>query len=203
MKDTFIIGLTGNIGTGKTTILKMLAARGAHIIDADAVAHVVIQPGGAAYNDVVATFGRDILDDRGAVDRKRLGQFVFADPAKLSHLEQITHPAIIAAVNAEIAQAPEPVVVVEAIKLLEAGMASTMCDQVWVVTSPVEQQIERLMAERDMSRAAALARLATQSPQSFKTGQADVIIDNSGTLADLEKQVDAAWQRVIKQEHIA
>ncbi len=203
MKDTFIIGLTGNIGTGKTTILRMLAARGAHIIDADDVAHVVIQPGAAAYNDVVATFGRDVLDEQGVVDRKRLGQVVFADPAKLAHLEQITHPAVIATVNAEIARALEPVVVVEAIKLLEAGMAATMCDQVWVVTSPVEQQIERLMAERGMSRAAALARLATQSPQSFKTGQADVIIDNSGTLADLEKQVDAAWQNVIKQEHIA
>jgi dephospho-CoA kinase len=191
-----IIGLTGNIGTGKTTVLRMLAARGAYTVDADEIAHRVIEPGGSAYEAVVAAFGPEILNPDGTINRKRLGQIVFADPDRLARLEQIVHPAVIATVNALIEQTTAPVVVVEAIKLLEAGMAATMCDQVWVVTSPVEQQIERLMAERGMTREAAIARMAAQSPQSFKIAQADVIIDNSGTLADLERQVEAAWQRL-------
>lgn len=196
MKDTLIIGLTGNIGTGKTTVLKMLRAYGACTIDADDVAHDVIQPGQPAHAQVVAAFGQEILDDSGIIDRKRLGQIVFNDPNKLARLEHLIHPAIIARINALIEAANEAVVVIEAIKLLEAGMAATLCDQVWVVTSPVEQQIERLMAERGMTRAAALARLSSQSPQSFKVSQADVVIDNSGSLAQLERQVQAAWQRL-------
>ncbi len=196
MKNTLIIGLTGNIGTGKTTVLQMMAARGALTIDADDVAHEVIQPGQPAHAHVVAAFGAGILDANGLIDRKRLGQIVFGDADKLARLEYLIHPAIIARINAMTDAATEPVVVVEAIKLLEAGMAATMCDQVWVVTSPVEQQIERLMKERGMTRAAALARLASQSPQSFKVSQADVVIDNSGTLAELEQQVQAAWQRL-------
>lgn len=196
MKDTLIIGLTGNIGTGKTTVLKMLRACGARTIDADDVAHEVIQPGQPAFAEVVAAFGADLLDANGVIDRKRLGQIVFGDPNKLARLEHLLHPAVIAHINSEIGRAAEPVVVIEAIKLLEAGMAATLCDQVWVITSPVEQQIERLMQERGMTRAAALARLATQSPQSFKVSQADVVIDNSGSLAELERQVKAAWQRL-------
>lgn len=191
-----IIGLTGNIGTGKTTVLRMLAARGAYTIDADAIAHRVMEPGGSAYEAVVAAFGPEILNPDGTINRQRLGQIVFADPDRLARLEQIVHPAVIAAVNALIEQTTAPVVVVEAIKLLEAGMAAAMCDQVWVVTSPVEQQIERLMVERGMTREAAVARMAAQSPQSFKIGQADVVLDNSGTFADLERQVEAAWQRL-------
>jgi dephospho-CoA kinase len=191
-----IIGLTGNIGTGKTTVLRMLAARGAYTLDADAIAHRVMEPGGSAYEAVVAAFGPEILNADGTINRRRLAQIVFADPASLVRLEQIVHPAVRDAINALIAQTTAPVVVIEAIKLLEAGMAVTLCDQVWVVTSPVEQQVERLMAERGMSREEAMARMAAQSPQAFKIGQADVIIENNGTLADLERQVEAAWQRL-------
>lgn len=191
-----IIGLTGNIGTGKTTVLRMLAARGAYTIDADAIAHQVMEPGGRAYEAVVAAFGPEILNPDGTINRQRLGQIVFADPDRLARLEQIVHPAVIAVINALVEQTTAPVVVIEAIKLLEAGMAVTLCDQVWVVTSPVEQQIERLMAERGMTREAAMARMASQSPQSFKISQADVVLDNSGTFADLERQVEAAWQRL-------
>ncbi len=195
--DTLIIGLTGNIGTGKTTVLRMLAARGARIIDADQVAHQVMAPGGIAYAPILALFGRGILDASGAIDRSRLGQLVFGNPDKLAQLEKIVHPAVYAAVNAEVQAAAEPVVVIEAIKLLEAGMAAALCDQVWVITSPVDQQVERLMRDRGMSRAAAEARMATQSPQSFKVSQADVVLDNSGALADLDKQVEAAWQNLV------
>ena len=196
MSETLIIGLTGNIGTGKTTVLNMLAARGARIIDADEVAHRVTAPGGIAFGPIIALFGSDILDPGGAIDRSRLGQIVFGDPDKLAQLEKIVHPAVYEAVNAEVERATEPVLVIEAIKLLEAGMAASICDQVWVITSPVDQQVERLMSDRGMSRAAARARMATQSPQAFKVSQADVVLDNSRTLADLERQVEAAWQRL-------
>lgn len=191
-----IIGLTGNIGTGKTTVLRMLAARGAYTIDADEIAHRVLEPGGSAYEAVVAAFGPEILNPDATINRKHLAEIVFADPDRLARLEQIVHPAVRATINALIEQTTAPVVVIEAIKLLEAGMAIALCDQVWVVTSPVEQQLERLMAERGMSREEALARMAAQSPQAFKVGQADVIIENNGTLTDLEHQVEAAWQRL-------
>ncbi len=189
-----IIGLTGNIGTGKTTVLHLLRRYGAHTIDADQVAHQVMQPGGAAFDAIVRAFGEEIRNRRGEIERNRLGQIVFADPNKLAQLEQILHPVIFAHIQAEVQAAVAPVVVIEAIKLLEAGMSATICDVIWVVTSPEEQQIERLMRERGMSRSAAQARMRAQSPQAFKISQADVVIDNSGSLAHLEAQVQTAWQ---------
>lgn len=191
-----IIGLTGNIGVGKTTVLQMLARRGAHIIDADKVAHQVMAPGGRAYEEVMAAFGRDILNEQGEIDRAKLGRIVFSDQHKLAQLERIVHPAVYAAVLDEIEQTDAEVIVIEAIKLLESGMTLGLCDQVWVVTAPVEVQIERLMRDRNMSREEAERRMAVQSPQAFKVGQADVVIDNSGGLEDLEAQVEAAWRKL-------
>ena len=191
-----IIGLTGNIGVGKTTVLQMLARRGAHIIDADKVAHQVMAPGGRAYEEVMAAFGRDILNEQGEIDRAKLGRIVFSDQHKLAQLERIVHPAVYAAVLDEIEQTDAEVIVIEAIKLLESGMTLGLCDQVWVVTAPVEAQIERLMRDRNMSREEAERRMAVQSPQAFKVGQADVVIDNSGSLEDLEAQVEAAWRKL-------
>ena len=191
-----IIGLTGNIGVGKTTVLQMLARRGAHIIDADKVAHQVMAPGGRAYEEVMTAFGRDILNEQGEIDRAKLGRIVFSDQHKLAQLERIVHPAVYAAVLDEIEQTDAEVIVIEAIKLLESGMTLGLCDQVWVVTAPVEAQIERLMRDRNMSREEAERRMAVQSPQAFKVGQADVVIDNSGGLEDLEAQVEAAWRKL-------
>lgn len=193
---TTIIGLTGNIGSGKTTILNLLRQWGAHTIDADKVAHQVMDPGGSAYDAIVEEFGREILGPDGKIDRSILGRTVFNDPDRLAVLEQIMHPAIFASIQAEVESTAARVIVIEAIKLLEAGMSAALCDMIWVVTSPVEQQIERLMAERGMSRAEAEARMELQSPQAFKVSQADVVIDNSGSLDDLEAQVNALWQRL-------
>ncbi|NOZ72012.1 MAG: dephospho-CoA kinase [Chloroflexi bacterium] len=201
-KPAIVIGLTGNIGTGKSTVLELLRQRGARIIDTDKVAHEVMSPGGAAYERVIKAFGREVLQEDGSIDRKRLGEIVFADPDKLSLLEQIVHPAVFTRLAKLIAEAEEPVVFIEAIKLFEAGMSITLCDQVWVVTAPTEQQIERLMRTRNMSRAEAEARMALQSPQAFKAGQADLVIDNSGTLEELKAQVDAAWQH-LQEELVA
>jgi len=195
-KPAIVVGITGNIGTGKSTVLEMLRHYGAFIIDADKVAHEVMAPGGAAYERVVKAFGADIVQDDGQIDRKRLGEIVFANPDQLSRLEQIVHPAVFTRLSQLLDMAEEKVVFIEAIKLLEAGMSITLCDQVWVVTAPIAQQIERLMRTRNMSREEAEARMALQSPQSLKVSQADLVIHNDGSLADLQAQVDAAWQRL-------
>ncbi|NOX62116.1 MAG: dephospho-CoA kinase [Chloroflexi bacterium] len=195
MPDKTIIGLTGNIGVGKSTVLHMLARRGAHIIDADKVAHQVMAPGGRAYDAIVSAFGERILNEKGEIDRSILGDMVFSDQNKLAQLERIVHPAVYAAILDEIERADADIVVIEAIKLLESGMTLGLCDQVWVVTAPVETQIQRLMQDRNMSREEAERRMAMQSPQTFKVSQADVVIDNSGTLDELEAQVEAAWRK--------
>ena len=195
-KQSIIIGLTGNIGAGKSEILRLAQQRGARVIDADKVAHQVMTPGGRAYAAVAAAFGREVMQPDGTIDRVGLGRIVFSNPDRLATLEHIVHPAVIEAIRREIEAAPEPVIVIEAIKLLESGISSALCDQVWVVTSPVEQQIVRLMQSRGMSRTEAEARMATQSPQAFKISQADVILDNSGTLDALATQFEAAWQRL-------
>jgi dephospho-CoA kinase len=194
-----VIGLTGNIGTGKSTVLEMLRHFGARTIDADKIAHQVIQPGGRAYDSIVTTFGGEILDKAGAIERTKLGEIVFEDPDRLQVLERIVHPAVFAQINSELAEATESVIVIEAIKLLEAGMAITLCDQVWVVTTDEEQQVQRLMESRNMSRDAAEARMMSQSPQAFKISQADVVLDNNGNLDDLTAQVKKAWNALEMQ----
>ncbi len=188
-----VIGLTGNIGTGKSTVLGILYQLGACTIDADMIAHQVIQPGGRAYDAVATTFGGEILDKGGAIDRTKLGQIVFDNPDRLQVLERIVHPAVFEQISSELAEATEAVIVIEAIKLLEAGMSITLCDQVWVVTTNEEQQVQRLMESRNMSRDAAEARMMSQSPQAFKISQADVVLDNSGNLDALTAQVKIAW----------
>jgi dephospho-CoA kinase len=188
-----VIGLTGNIGTGKSTVLEMLRQFGARTIDADRIAHQVIEPGGRAFDAIVATFGGEILDGEGVIDRTKLGQIVFRDPDRLQVLERIIHPAVFEQISAELSEATETVIVIEAIKLLEAGMAIILCDQVWVVTTNEEQQIQRLMETRNMSREEAEARMKSQSPQVFKISQADVVLDNNGSLAELAAQVKKAW----------
>ena len=197
-----VIGLTGNIGTGKSTVLEILYQFGAHTIDADKIAHQVIQPGGRAYDAIVATFSGEILDRKGIIDRAVLGQIVFEDPDQLQVLERIVHPAVFEQIGAELAEATEAVIVIEAIKLLEAGMAITLCDQVWVVTTDEEQQVQRLMESRKMSRDAAEARMTSQSPQAFKISQADVVLDNNGSLDALTTQVKKAWNALEMQPQL-
>ncbi len=198
---TLVIGLTGNIGTGKSTVLRMLADLGAHTIDADEVAHQAIAPGGPAYQAVLETFGPDIVREDGTIDRRRLADIVFSDPAALARLEAIVHPAVYQLVRQAIRRieaeadpdGPEPVVVIEAIKLLESGTLLPLCDQIWVVTTSPEQQVQRLVSQRGISEAEARRRMAAQSPQAEKVKRADVVIDNSGTLADTAAQVRTAW----------
>lgn len=194
----YVIGLTGNIGTGKSTVLAYLAELGARVIDADKIAHEVMLPGGPAYEAVLAAFGPGILADDGHIDRARLGAIVFADPQALARLESIVHPAVFARTQELVAAAKEPIVVIEAIKLLESGMARCMCDAVWVVTARPAVALARLIAQRGMDEAEALRRLDNQTPEAEKVTHADVVIDNSGSLEETRRQVKAAWQQVMR-----
>lgn len=199
-RRSILIGLTGNIATGKSEVGRILAELGARVIDADVIAHEVMQPDGPAYSAVVQAFGSQILAADGSIDRAKLGAIVFRDPAALRRLEAAVHPAVIAEVDRRIAQAPEPVVVVEAIKLIEAGMHRDY-DALWVVTAPRPLQIARLMAARDLTEEQAALRVDAQSPQEEKAALADWVIVNDGELSELRRKVEAAWA-VILQEHL-
>jgi dephospho-CoA kinase len=190
-----LVGLTGNIATGKSEVARMLADLGAHVIDADKVAHEVMQPGRPAYDAVVASFGPEILAADGTIDRGKLGAIVFADPAALDRLETVVHPATIAEVDRRIAAAAAPIVVVEAIKLIEAGMHRAY-DALWVVTAPRSLQIARLVAQRGQTEEQAVLRIDAQPPQEDKAALANLVIVNDGDLATLKEKVDSAWIQV-------
>lgn len=194
-KDPFLIGLTGNIATGKSEAAQILAELGALVIDADRVAHEVMRPGGPAYDAVVEAFGREVLAADATIDRARLGEVVFRDPIALQRLEAAVHPSTIAEVDRRIARASEPVVVVEAIKLIEAGM-HRYYDALWVVTAPRSVQISRLVTTRGLTEREAALRVDAQSPQEEKAEQADVIIVNDGDLDTLREKVKAAWAQI-------
>ena len=189
-----VIGLTGNIGAGKSTVMRILTELGATGIDADKLAHDVVAPGEPAYDQVLAEFGHEIAPNGGPIDRARLGQIVFSDPTALARLEAIVHPAVSLRISRLVADAQAPVVVIEAIKLLEAGLSLRLCDHVWVVTAPRAEQIQRLMATRGLSEQEAILRIDAQPSQEEKVARADVVIDNSGSLEDARRQVEHAWR---------
>lgn len=191
----YIIGLTGNIACGKSVVARMLADLGAEVVDADRLVHRLMEPGAEAWGPVVARFGRNILRPDGTIDRLRLGDIVFRDPAALTDLEAILHPGARRLAEEAIARSHKRVVVLEAIKLIEVGWRDRV-DSLWVVSCPREKQIERLMRDRRLSRAEAELRVDAQSPQEEKLRQADVVIDNSGTLEETRMQVEAAWIRI-------
>ena len=190
-----LIGLTGNIAAGKSLVAQMLAELGAFVIDADRVAHEVMAPDGPAYDAVIEAFGRDVVAPDGTIDRGRLGEIVFRDPKALERLEKAVHPATIAEVTLRILQAPEPVVVVEAIKLIEAGMHRAY-DALWVVTAPRSLQIERLVKERGLAEEEAALRVDAQPPQEEKAAVADLVIVNDSSMEALREKVRAAWAEI-------
>jgi dephospho-CoA kinase len=190
----YLIGLTGNIAVGKSTVLELLRAWGARTIDADQVAHEVMAT--PAVRDAIAqAFGPGVLDAQGSIDRGALGRIVFRDPAALARLEAIVHPAVGQVIDATIEQAAEPVIVIEAIKLIEAGLYRGY-DALWVVTAPPEQQAARLMQTRGLTATEAWLRIDVQPPQSAKAALANAVIDNRGDHDGLERQVRAAWKRI-------
>ena len=197
MSPRLLVGLTGNIATGKSTVAGMLADLGATVIDADAVAHEVIRAGGPVYEEVVDAFGKEMVGPDGEIDRARLGAKVFAEPEAMRRLEAIVHPEVLVEVARRVAAA-RSAVVVEAIKLIEAGMAEG-CDSLWVTTCPAEQQVRRLMEGRGLSHEEAERRVLAQPPQEEKLALADVVIDTSVDLAETRAQVRAEWERLLRR----
>lgn len=190
----YVIGLTGNIATGKSVVRRMLEHLGAYTIDADALSHRVIAKGAPGYQPVLNTFGTWLLDKDGQIDRNKLGRLVFADAQALQQLEDIIHPYVGQAIDILVRRAGQRVIVIEAIKLLESGLRS-LCDSIWVTDAPQHVQIERLIRKRAMSPETALQRVHAQSAQKQKIAAANVVITNTGSYENLWKQVSAAWKR--------
>ena len=190
MADKIVIGLTGNIATGKSIVMRMLQELGATPIDADKLVHQLMQKGGPVYQAIVEEFGKYVLDEKGQISRPRLGKIVFSQPNALARLEALTHPSVIKEVKRLVAEVNSPVVVIEAIKLFESGLADE-CQSVWVVTAPPEMQLRRLVERRRMAPDQAKQRIRAQGSQREKAIKADIIIDNSGALVK-------TWQIVKK-----
>jgi dephospho-CoA kinase len=190
----YVIGLTGNIATGKSVVRRMLEHLGAYTIDADALSHRVISRGAPGYQPVLDTFGKWLLEPDGQINRNKLGHLVFADKDALKQLEGIIHPHVSQAIDILVKRASQSVIVVEAIKLLESELRSH-CDTVWVTDAPQQVQVERLMRKRGLSQEDALHRVQVQSAQKEKLAAANVVITNNGSYDDLWKQVSEAWKK--------
>jgi dephospho-CoA kinase len=171
---------------------------GAYPIDADALSHQAMQPGAPAYKPVVETFGQLILDSDKRINRQMLGTIVFSNPAALKKLEEITHPVIRQAIAALVTRAKQPVIIIEAIKLLEGELADAV-DEVWVVNAKPETQYRRLLEKRKMSPDEAKQRMLSQPPQSDKLKRANVVIQNDGNVEETWKQVQAAWAGISRK----
>lgn len=191
----YIIGLTGNIATGKSVVRRMLEHLGAYTIDADALSHRAIAKDAPGYKPVLETFGKWILDPDEQINRSKLSSLVFRETEALIKLENIIHPLVEQAVEILIQRASQKVVVIEAIKLVESNLRLA-CDSIWVTYAPEDVQLNRLVRKRNMSRDNALERIHSQGAQSEKIERANVVIRNTGTYEELWKQVTSAWKRV-------
>jgi dephospho-CoA kinase len=189
----FVIGLTGNIATGKSVVRKMLEHLGAYGIDADALGHRAIARDAPGYKPVVDTFGKWILGPDGQVDRAKLARVVFADPDALVQLESIVHPLVRQAIDLLIRRSSQKVIVIEAIKLLE-GPLRQACDTIWVTYTQKQTQISRLTQKRGLSLAVAHQRINSQPSQEEKVIAADIVIQNEGSFEETWQQVTRSWK---------
>jgi dephospho-CoA kinase len=187
----YVIGVTGNIASGKSTVMSRLAEEGVAAIDADTVYHELIEPGRPLNRALRETFGEAIVQSDGTIDRSVLGRIVFADPAALATLDALTHPAIEQALRDRIANESGPIVAIDAVKLIEAGFDRD-CDEVWAVVANRGQQVERLVRRNAISVDEATRRVDAQPPLARKLERADVVIDNRGDMSETLRQVDAA-----------
>jgi dephospho-CoA kinase len=187
------VGLTGGIGAGKSEVSQRLAAQGATVIDADAVARAVVAPGTPGLAEVVATFGPEVLRPDGTLDRPRLGEIVFADPDLRAKLNAIVHPLVGERMTElERAAGTAGIVVHDVPLITENGLAGTY-DIVVVVDAPRRVQADRLMRHRGMTREQATARIAAQATRKQRLAIAGLVIDNSGSLSELDRQVGELW----------
>lgn len=201
-----VIGLTGNIGSGKSSVAQRLASLGAAIIDADRVARKVVLPGTACLEEIVKEFGPGVLDNQGALHRKKMGDWVFADPQARSRLNNIIHPHIKKEIHREINRfknqpdlpAGAKVLVVDAPLLIETGLQHDV-DEVWVVKVNLKEQLQRLAQRDGLTPEEVMNRLDAQLPQKEKLKYARRIIDNSGKPDTTIKQVDRHWADLLKE----
>ncbi len=194
---SLLLGITGNVACGKSTVTGMLAALGAQIIDADLVYRDLVQPGMPLLVAIGQTFGDDVILPEGGLDRRALAAIVFSDPAALAKLDDLIRPVVAPEVLRIASRTSASIVAIDAVKLFESGLADA-CDETWVVTCPREIQVERLMRRNRFPREEAERRIDAQAPQGDKIARADIVIDNGGTIAGTERQVReafAAFQR--------
>ncbi len=193
--NKYVIGLTGNIAMGKSLVRKMLENLGAYTIDADGLAHQAMAPGAPAYAPIIETFGKWLLDADKKIDRSKLGALVFSHNEALNTLEKLTHPVVGQAIDILISRAKQPIVVVEAIKLVD-GVLGSQVDTVWVVDSTPELQLQRLMSKRNMADWEAHKRIDTQNPQKDKLAKAKVVITNNGSPEEVWAQVQREFGKI-------
>jgi len=191
------VGLTGGIGSGKSEVSRRLAARGAPIIDADLAARDVVQPGTPGLGEIAAVFGPRVLRPDGSLDREQLGQLVFADPGLRAKLNAIVHPLVHERMRQleqqAIAAAGPAAIIVHDVPLLAENGLGRGFDTVLVVDAPDDQRVQRLTATRGMTAAHAQDRMAAQASRQQRLTIADIVIDNSGTLDDLDRRVEEVW----------
>ena len=193
------VGLTGGIGAGKGEVARRLAAYGALVIDADQVAREVVAPGTPGLEEIVKTFGTGVLRPDGSLDRELLGEMVFSDAALRGKLNAIVHPRVGERMREIDESAPAADVVVHEIPLLAEGGLASAFDVVVVVDAPPDVQVERLVSMRGMTRTHALARMSAQASREDRLAVATFVVDNSGSLEDLDGRVAALWDELSRR----
>ncbi len=197
-----VAGLTGNIASGKSTVAGFLRQSGALIIDADQIAHDVVAPGQPAFEEIRRHFGDDMLTPEGTLNREKLGRMVFEDPDARRRLEAIVHPRVSAEIDRQMARVaenhPDAVVIMDIPLLFETGHTEGLTDII-VVYTPEPIQLQRLIQRNGLSPEDAKARMASQMPLKEKVARATMVIDNSGTLAETERQTLAVYRRLARK----
>ena len=197
---TKVIGLTGGIGSGKSTVSQFLMELGAVIIDADKVGHEAFLPDTPAWHDVTTAFGQDIIAPSGEIDRNKLGEIVFNDPESLSRLNRIMHPRMYDMMRAQIEEHRKQgvaVIVIEAAILIEANWQS-MVDEIWVTVTPEETVIKRLKEQRGLDEEQTKARIRSQLANDERRKHADMVINNNGDLDEIRVKVTALWDKLVE-----
>ena len=196
-----LIGLTGNIASGKSTVARLLSERGATIIDADVLARRVVEPGMPAFDEIVRRWGRGVVDVDGSLDRDALRRLVFSNHEELEELNRIVHPEVMAfrdrLVN-EARQRGDRLVVGDIPLLFERGLVDDF-DRIVLVDAPRPVRLERLMRERGLSETEAMDMMTAQMPAELKRARADYVIDNTGTVRELEERVSEVWQALERE----
>jgi dephospho-CoA kinase len=193
------VGLTGGIGSGKTTFAALLAERGAQVIDADVLGREALQPGKPAWHSVVSTFGEEILGPSMEIDRARLASVVFADRAKLAALNAIVHPVIVKGIAERLdsLRSTHEIVVIDAALIVELGLDDGL-DAIIVVTAPEDVRAQRLVRARSMNEHDVRARMDAQAPEDELLARADIVVRNDGSLERLAREADRVWGELLR-----